>query len=250
MIEEVHLWRGTAEQRALRAALSKRGQFAYFDRQLECPDWPNKTVLDFGGNQGNLLLDPSCSIRHENYYCLDVIPDAIAAGRSLFPAAHWIHYDRYNCSFNPDGVADLPVPDPGLKFDLILAFSVFTHTTWEETRELIEQLRALLVAGGKLAFTFIDPHWNDNLRWRLAKRHSPADLDRLLEQSREAEWCALVNGTDLHLNSSGVWLNQGGECATYNVYYTAEFLQKQFPYARIRTPVNDEMQHCCILDSL
>ena len=33
----------------------------------------DKRVLDFGGNKGNLLLDPACTIRHEDYYCLDII---------------------------------------------------------------------------------------------------------------------------------------------------------------------------------
>ena len=77
LIEEVHLWRGTAEQQALRAESVKVGQFAYFDQQLGRPDWPNKTVLDFGGNRGNLLLNEFCTIRPENYYCLDVISDAV-----------------------------------------------------------------------------------------------------------------------------------------------------------------------------
>src|SRR5205085_9121074 len=98
-IEEVHLWRGTPEQRALRSRIVKAGQFAYFDEQLDRPDWRGKRVLDFGGNKGNLLRDPSCTIRHEDYYCLDVIAEAIAEGRESFPAAHFIHYDRYNRSF-------------------------------------------------------------------------------------------------------------------------------------------------------
>ena len=38
-MEEVHLWRGSAEQRARRSQLRKSGQFAYFNRQLDHPDW-------------------------------------------------------------------------------------------------------------------------------------------------------------------------------------------------------------------
>ena len=144
IIEEVHLWRGSAEQRARRAEFTKSSQFDYFDEQLEHPDWRGKPVLDFGGSKGNLLLDLLCGIREEDYYCLDVIREAIEEGRRLFPAAHWFHYDRYNCSFNPEGVVDLPVPDFGVEFDFILAYSVFTHTTFEEMKELICQLRARL----------------------------------------------------------------------------------------------------------
>ncbi|HEX3185048.1 MAG TPA: class I SAM-dependent methyltransferase, partial [Pyrinomonadaceae bacterium] len=178
-IEEVHVWRGTPEQRALRAQAIKSGQFAYFDEQLDHPDWRDKLVLDFGGNRGNILLNPACQIRQGDYYCVDVVKDAVEEGRRMFPAAHWAHYDRYNCSFNPDGVVDLAIPDLGTEFDIILAYSVFTHTTLEEMLDLVSQLRAQLVPGGKLAFTFIDPHWQGNLRWRL-ERSQAADIESLL----------------------------------------------------------------------
>ena len=248
-IEEVHLWRGTPEQRALRSRFVKATQFAYFDTQLDHPDWRGKRVLDFGGNQGNLLLDPSCTIRHEDYYSLDVISEAIEAGRKKFPDAHFIHYDRYNCSFNPEGERDLPVPDLGVAFDVMLAYSVFTHTTFAEMMSLVEQLQQRLAPGGILAFTFIDPHWRENLRWRLEKRNSAERVGILLAQSREAQWCSLVNGTELYVNSNGDWDVQTGECTTYNVYYTEDFLREQFPRAIVKKPVNDEMQHCCIIQA-
>ena len=244
MIEEVHLWRGTPAQQALRPQFVKTTQFAYFDEQLDHPDWSGKRVLDFGGNKGNLLLDPACAIRHPDYYCLDVISDAIDEGRGMFPDAHFIHYDRYNCSFNPEGIRDLPVPDLGVKFDVILAYSVFTHTTFEEMTDLIAQLQQRLAPGGMLAFTFIDPHWEGNLRWRLQKRNSAHRVEALLEQSRDAQWCSLVNGTELYVNSSGECDSQTGDCITYNVYYTERFMREQFPDGTIKKPVNDERQHC------
>jgi 2-polyprenyl-3-methyl-5-hydroxy-6-metoxy-1,4-benzoquinol methylase len=245
-IEEVHLWRGTPEQQALRSQLVKATQFAYFDQQLDHPAWCGKRVLDFGGNQGNLLRDPACAIRHEDYYCLDVIGEAIAAGQQKFPDAHFVHYDRYNCSFNPEGVRDLPVPDLGVAFDVILAYSVFTHTTFEEMKDLIGQLQQHLVRGGILAFTFIDPHWKGNLRWRLEKRNSAERVETLLAQSHDAQWCSLVNGAELYLNSSGNSDSQTDDCLTYNVYYTEAFMRREFPYATIKRPVSNEMQHCWI----
>jgi 2-polyprenyl-3-methyl-5-hydroxy-6-metoxy-1,4-benzoquinol methylase len=247
MIEEVHLWRGSPEQQALRTQLVKATQFAYFDEQLGHPGWRGKRVLDFGGNKGNLLLDPACAIRHQDYYCLDVISEAIEEGRKAFPDAHWTHYNRYNCSFNPDGIVDLPVPDLGVEFDFILAYSVFTHTTREEMNDLVEQLRAPLAPDGLLAFTFIDPHWQSNLRWRLEQRNPAAEVEALLAKSRNAQWCALVNGTELFVNSNGHWTNTSEACTTYNVYYTEEFMREQFPHAAIKQPINGEMQHCCIL---
>lgn len=245
-IEEVHVWRGTAEQRALRAQAIKAGQFAYFDEQLDHPDWPGKLVLDFGGNRGNILFDVACEIQPRDYYCIDVIKEALDDGRRTFPEAHWAHYDRYNCSFNPDGIADLAIPDFGVEFDIILAYSVFTHTTLEEMHDLVAQLRAKLVRGGKLAFTFIDPHWQDNLKWRLKRLNPEVDFERLLDSSRNARWCSLVN-SKLFFDSNGRWSNEPDSCMTYHVFYTEDFMREQFPHATIRPPVNGEMQHCCII---
>jgi SAM-dependent methyltransferase len=257
-VEEVYLWRGSSEERALRSMWGKVGRFTYYDQQLDYPDWSRKMVLDFGGNEGNLLLDHNCTIRPENYYCLDVLKEALAEGRKRFPQANWVHYNRYNCSFNPEGIEGLPIPDIGIEFQMILAYSVFTHTTREEMHSLVSELQALLAPGGALAFTFIDPHFNswpetykgNNLQYRLEKIHrtNPTfDVNDLLEQSCGAAWCVLVNGTRLHINSNGSWDNEAQTCLTYNVYYTAEFLQREFPQATIRPPVNGEMQHCCII---
>ena len=202
------------------------------------------------------MLDPSCTIRQDDYYCIDVLPEAVENGRKRFPRAHWVHFNGYNCSFNPLGTAGLPIPDLGIEFETILAYSVFTHTTRDEMNELIGQLRRRLTPGGTLAFTFIDPHFNPwpdtysgtNLRWRLERTcETNADFDELLEQGRGAAWCALVDGKDLYANANGVWRNEDQKCMTYHVFYTVEFMQREFPYATIRPPVNGEMQHCCII---
>lgn len=257
-MQEVHRWRGTPEQQAVRDQVRKLGQFAYFDRQLDHPDWRDRNVLDFGGSDGNLLRNPDCAIRPENYFCVDVLRKALEEGRAAFPRAHWIHYDRYNCSFNPDGVPGLPIPDLGIEPDFILAYSVFTHTTREEMRDLVAQLRACLAPGGVLAFTFEDPHYEPcpevfdggNLQWRLdvsGGRKSGIDVAHLAEMGRGAEWCALVDGSELQVNGNGAWRDEAGVCMTYDVFFTADFMRREFPDAVIRTPVNGEMQHCCIM---
>jgi hypothetical protein len=255
-MEEVHLWRGTPEQRALRSSCRKFGQFCYFDQQLGHPDWTGKTVLDFGGNQGNLLVDSNHRIRPRDYFCVDVIREAIDEGRQQFPEANWFHYNRYNCSFNPEGSADAPIPELGAEFDFIVAYSVFTHIARGEMHDLVGQLRARLKLRGTLAFTFIDPHrtsWpatypGNNLRWRLeAARATAASVDvvGLLEKCRGAAWCTLVNGTELHVESDGI--DGLRQATTYHVFYTAEFLQREFPDARILPPPEGEMQGCCLL---
>jgi SAM-dependent methyltransferase len=227
-MQEVHRWRGADAQRAIRSDIRKLGQFAYFDRQLGLPDWRDMKVLDFGGTDGNLLWNPDCAIEHEDYYCLDVVRDAIDEGRRTFPRAHWFHYDRYNCSFNPTGVPSLPIPSLGTRFDAILAYSVFTHTTRDEMHELVAQLLQQLAPNGVLAFTFEDPRLH-------------------LESTITAEWCALVDGKTLFVDDNGQWTGEAARCMTYDVYYTPERMQREFPGARILEPVNGETQHCCVI---
>src|SRR5256885_9818571 len=140
-------------------------QYPYFSHQLGYPDWSSKKVLDFGGNVGNILLDPDCRIEPENYWSIDVSEDVIAEGRRRHPRAHFVFYDRYNFEFNPTGTVGLPIPDLGEEFDIILAHSVFTHASKAETLELAGQLAGLLAEGGKAAFSFIDPRWAPPPEW-------------------------------------------------------------------------------------
>ena len=74
-----------------------------------------------------------------------------------------------------------------------------------------------------------------------------SQVEALLAKSRDAEWCSLVNGAELYVNSAGLWDEAPEKCITYNVYYTGDFLRAQFPGVQINNPVNEEMQHCCEL---
>ena len=49
------------------------------------------------------------------------------------------------------------------------------------------------------------------------------------------------------MNSNGVWPEPEPACMNYDVFYTGDFLRREFPHAAIRPPANDEMQHCCLI---
>ena len=108
---------------------SKTGQFTYFSLQLGESDWSGKYVLDFGGNIGNMLRDPSSTIDEERYWCIDVVEESIKRGKAAFPKAHWVFYDRYCFFFNPHGAPRLKLPELDQQFDYIVAYSVFTNTS-------------------------------------------------------------------------------------------------------------------------
>lgn len=242
------------------AFLSRRmGQFSYFSKQVGERRWRGKHVLDFGGNIGNILRDRNSSIDEERYWCLDVVKAAIKKGRNLHPKSHWVFYNRYCFSFNPQGIPGLPIPDLGQKFDLILAFSVFTNTKPSEMFELVPQLEDKLADHGALAFTFIDPnHWSsgkysgNNFQCRLETEKQRGHLangekDDLLRRVQSADWFMLVNGRRLYVETEEIDRYDPDEEKTCYVFHTKEYMKSKFPHAAILPPVNNEMQHCCVI---
>ena len=235
----------------------KTGQFAYFAAQLCERDWRRKDVLDFGGNIGNILRDPESTIDPRRYWCLDVVEASLERGRRRWPEAHWYFYDRYCFFFNPSGVPRLPLPDLGQRFQIIVAYSVFPNTDRTDLVDLVGQLQIMLAGGGVLAFTYIDPHhrsWaedeRNNFRWRLEKERgevSSPEAHEMLRRSRDAEWCILVNGEDLYVNTEELAHYEPGEQQTHHTFYTTEYLRKLFPRASFRPPVYGETHHCCII---
>ena len=212
--------------------------------------------MDFGGNIGNVLHHPRSTIDQDMYWCIDVSRDAIAAGRKAAPAAHFIFYDRYNYEYNPDGIRSLAIPINGDRFDFVLALSVFTHTPRSEMLELVRNLEQVLNHGGRLAFTFFDPHYvppgSDvgNLKYYLEMRVpdlSETEVDTQVAGVRGARWCALRNG-ELEIESERPEDLRGSPEGGYLAFYTPEYFQNLFPHGEIRTPVEPfSRQHCCVI---
>ena len=242
----------------------KTGQFTYFSLQVGEPVWHGKKVLDFGGNIGNLLRDPNSTIAPENYWCLDVDKEALERGRAFYPQSHWVFYNRYCFFFNPYGIPDLTLPVMDQSFDYIVAYSVFTNTTQTDMLQLVNQLEGLLAPGGTFAFTFIDPNhlsWpgryhGNNFVWRLEREEELAvergarldlDVPELTSRARPADWFMLVNSGDLYIETETIRPYEPDAQRTCHAFYTEKYMKTLFPQAAILAPVNDEMQHCCVI---
>jgi SAM-dependent methyltransferase len=240
-------------------------QFGYFDKLLQRPVWKGRKILDFGGNVGTFLMSATNSVNHQDYWCLDLNRVVIEIGRRQFPQAHFVHYNRYSSQYNPEGVRNLPVPDLGFKFDIILAFSVFTHTHQEEMLELVGQLRRLLAPQGVLAFTFTDPSYDRSLsdpglpsgtdvrkmlQWQQTENPSTEiEIEAMVERARRSQWCLLVDHT-LHVEPGKELFSDEGPGTpggSYCSYFTADYMAGLFPEAEVFPPVSPEWQHCCIL---
>ena len=238
-------------------------QFSYFDHQLENPAWKNRKILDYGGNVGGFLVGSGDHVNHDNYWCIDVSRLAIEQGSRQFPKAHFVHYDRYSSEFNPTGVRYLPIPDCGVKFDFILAFSVFTHTHQREMLALVKQLRRMLSPQGAIAFTFCDPSHDGLLsntslppdtevqkQLELQKAKAPSlDVEDVFERARQSNWYLRI-GDQLYIEPLTDLCHQkrqGKPGESYGAVYSVAYMGSLFPDGEIRPPVCREWQHCCIL---
>lgn len=232
----------------------RQNQFFYFDQLLDHPVWKGSKILDFGGNVGGFLNSAGDYIDHDDYWCLDVTKAAVEQGQQQFPRAHFVHYNRYSSYFNPDGVPYLTVPDLGLKFNYILAFSVFTHTHRNEMVELVRQLRASLEPRGVLAFTFCDPTYDKSLSDpALPRRTGILSMFDCSSGDPRAKsysgWCVIID-EQVVMEAGEEYCQQkrrGRPGESYCSYFTSSYMMSLFPDAKIRPPVCREWQHCCIL---
>lgn len=233
---------------------TRQTQFPYFDEVLGHPVWKGRRILDFGGNVGTFLASAGDKVDHEDYWCIDINRAVIEHGRATYPRAHFVHFNRYSPQYNSHGIRNFPIPDcGGVKFDVILGFSVFTHVDANEMIESVGALRRMLAPGGVLAFTFFDPRYDRSLSDPSLPRGSTV-LRNLgsrghSEWARRARWFVIIDNR-LYVEPGGTVHHQtrhGKPLESYCSFFTAEFMKSLFPGATIHAPVCREWQHCCVL---
>jgi hypothetical protein len=152
----------------------------------------------------------------------------------------------------------------GGSFDYVVAYSVFPNTTRTDMLQLVHELEGLVADEGALAFTFIDPHYRswpgqyygNNFQWRLEREQQlerekgnvlDIDVDQLTRRTRDVDWCILVNGEDLYIETEDIGSYEPERQRTQHAFYSERYMKALFPHATILPPVNNEMQHCCII---
>lgn len=116
----------------------------------------NCSILDFGCNVGNLLITAEGKIPSANYVGLDVFKPALVVAQKRFPDFRFVHYNKYNNTFNPYGIYNCPIPVEG-KFDIIICYGVFTHFFMSEIKDTLKELRTKLNKNGIIIFSI----WED-----------------------------------------------------------------------------------------
>jgi hypothetical protein len=104
------------------------------------PDPHDMSVLDWGGNSGNLLRYSNGEISEPLYTSVDIDLERLEIGQSAHPSSKFIHYDRWSSAYNHAGNKEYDFPNIDKKQDLIYSFSIFTHTSYDEFIKTFEWL--------------------------------------------------------------------------------------------------------------
>jgi SAM-dependent methyltransferase len=105
-------------------------------------DVSDKSILDYGGNRGNLLEDgvEADVIKPENYTSMDVSPTGLTLLKDRYPDTNTQEYNRYNQVYNIHGEKLLPFPFDDNTFDMVYSYSVNTHSSWDDYKFDISEM--------------------------------------------------------------------------------------------------------------
>jgi hypothetical protein len=127
--------------------IGSESQYRIFDYYFDSPG----SVLDIGGNAGNLLSSNNKKI--VEYSCLDISDKIMYLGKQMYPGANFYFYDRYNEYYNINGNTNEPFPEIK-KHDYVFINSVFTSSSFEDMIYILEQ--SLNIANKKIVFSVFD----------------------------------------------------------------------------------------------
>ena len=120
-----------------------------------------ESVLDFGSGCGRVARQMILQTpRPGRYLGIDLHRGMVDWCRdNLSPAAagfRFEHHDVFNPGFNPDRTRPntLPIPAGDRSFSLVLAWSVFTHTTQSQTEHYLREAARVLQPGGTFVSTW------------------------------------------------------------------------------------------------
>jgi SAM-dependent methyltransferase len=191
-------------------------------------DWTTDKILDFGCNVGNYVSNAGSNITPENYLGIDLNKPSIDRAKINHPKFNFVHYNKWHPSYNPGGIPNLKVKDfVNQKFDVVIAYSVFTHISINQANEEINNLLDILEPGGKLLFTIwssiMFPHF---YQWVYDRYNIPEIDFSKIKYDTVAYW---LNSRDVVLDQDDINSNH----ESVRTYYQIPKFLKLFPNAQI-----------------
>ncbi|MDA7807213.1 class I SAM-dependent methyltransferase [bacterium] len=231
----------------------RQPRFRFFDVMHKGPDWSQSTILDIGGNRGNLLIDGTDKGKFtpSQYTCLDVDAEAIEYGKTQYPDANWVHHDAFNHVYNIKGQDELCYPFEDNTFDIICAYSVYSHTTFKQfIHDLIEILR-VCKQGGSVAITLVDV---GSAEWFIDKRKVDYDVSRppvIIEDIQALGPLDYVYYVDNDLLLDEIYSDTKMDylVTVYNLKWLSLFLQKLNIDSKIKFPCHGHVQRTLVINN-
>ncbi len=129
----------------------------------------DKKILDWGCKTGGLLFFSEGEIEQENYTGVDVNSKSLKVLKDTFPRVDTIHYNRYNNGYNHNGEEYTPwcLKD---KYDVIFSYSVFTHTSFTEFKDVFNKHKEHLNKDGIMIHTFADIKNKEHTEYLLTEK--------------------------------------------------------------------------------
>ena len=204
-------------------SVPRASRLKYLKEATRTPNVSGLKILDWGGNNGNVLRDGLASneILPEDYTCIDVDGKVIEQSAELFPRATWITrpvthpvYRFHNCDDDLDFTPHLN------KYDIVFAHSVYTHDVWEKAVKDLEIMYSLTKPGGKVCFTYIDNEAAQIFRIRREKHYGssikPSDIAEI------ADFSYFINHDTLTQN-----YDRTKSCDFFIAIYNTKWLEEQ-----------------------
>ena len=162
-----------------------------------CPDYNNETILDFGGNHGNLIKSSFGEISPENYTSMDINVEPLSR---LPEGCKSIYWNRYHPTYNETGEnINFPILNT---YDMAFANSVFTHMSIEE---ILYCLYNLCMHTSTVYFTYVDPT-NKKFWQRLKSFDPPIKLtDQQIESLADHDLSYVINHEHIILEYPSEW---------------------------------------------
>lgn len=142
------------------------GKETFYHMNRLCNLQPDYHILDVGCQLGRLAIPLSKFLNKDGRYeGIDIIREAIDwcddNVTQKFPNFHFRWADVFNGYYNPKGKFqpyEYKLPYNDNSFDLVIAYSVFTHMLRKETEHYFSEISRVMKKGGKcwLTFTILD----------------------------------------------------------------------------------------------
>jgi len=199
-------------------------------------DYTKAKVLDFGCNQGNYVQYAHKIVKPNQYIGIDINFPSIEIAKTKHPAYKFIHYNKWHISYNPHGDKNIKLVDVvDNDFDVVVAYSVLTHTTIDHTRKLLDEIYQVIKPGGTILFTiWLAEHFQIFYNYM-----KDVQKNVVFDELQEVAYNSVLYWTDYKNITTDVSDLNIDTCGNLSTFWKQESFEQLFPQAKFVKKVTD-----------